>query len=105
MKTERYNFSNVQIAPEDMNTDRLSEILGILWPEQARVFILQTLLTHHTIQTGTQTYINEVIEEACCKEHIWEHNRNMANTKQASTLTQNDNGPVGPVTPSICWFC
>ena len=24
-------------------------------------------------------------------------------TKQASTLTQNDTGPVGPVTPSICW--
>ena len=24
---------------------------------------------------------------------------------QASTLTQNDTGPVGPVTPSICWSC
>ena len=25
--------------------------------------------------------------------------------EQASTLTQNDTGPVGPVTPSICWSC
>ena len=25
--------------------------------------------------------------------------------KQASTLTQNDTGPVGPVTPSIYWSC
>ena len=24
---------------------------------------------------------------------------------QASTLNQNDTGPVGPVTPSIYWFC
>ena len=24
---------------------------------------------------------------------------------QASTLTQNDTGPVGPVTPSIYWSC
>ena len=24
---------------------------------------------------------------------------------QASTLTQNNTGPVGPVTPSICWSC
>ena len=24
---------------------------------------------------------------------------------QASTLTQNHTGPVGPVTPSICWSC
>ena len=25
--------------------------------------------------------------------------------RQASTLTQNDTGPVGPVTPSIYWSC
>ena len=25
--------------------------------------------------------------------------------EQDSTLTQNDTGPVGPVTPSICWSC
>ena len=24
---------------------------------------------------------------------------------QASTLTQNDTGPVGPVTPNIYWSC
>ena len=24
---------------------------------------------------------------------------------QASTLTQNDTGPVGPITPSIYWSC
>ena len=24
---------------------------------------------------------------------------------QASMLTQKDTGPVGPVTPSICWSC
>ena len=27
------------------------------------------------------------------------------NLFQASTLTQNDTGPVGPVTPTICWSC
>ena len=25
--------------------------------------------------------------------------------RQASTLTQNDTGPIGPVTPSIYWSC
>ena len=31
--------------------------------------------------------------------------RNVINKLQASTLTQNDTGPVGPVTPSIYWSC
>ena len=30
---------------------------------------------------------------------------NSAHPLQASMLTQNDTGPVGPVTPDICWSC
>ena len=33
------------------------------------------------------------------------NNKKILNSCQASTLTQNDTVPVGPVTPSICWSC
>ena len=36
----------------------------------------------------------------CCRTVTHAHKYE---TPQASTLTRNDTGPVGPVTPSICW--
>ena len=43
-------------------------------------------------------WVNEA-QEAVSSDNV------MVQVNQASTLTQNDTGPVGPVTPSIYWSC
>ena len=54
--------------------------------------------------------IQEIVEQGSLDEdEIFPsgepNNYNIFIYSQASTLTQNDTGPVGPVTPSIYWSC